>query len=50
MNEPYICQICQGPIQVGEPIVAYDDGVAHRFKTTCEWFKKRQEEALKTGE
>jgi hypothetical protein len=34
------CAICGGPINLGEPVVAYDAGFAHRFKTTCEWEAK----------
>lgn len=29
------CQICGDPIGSGEPVVRYDPGVAHRFKSFC---------------
>lgn len=36
----FFCKICAGPIYAGEPVVAYDDGWAHRFKTWCTHFKR----------
>lgn len=38
MDEPIICKICGGRIQDGEPVVTFNDGLAHRFSTTCDWF------------
>ncbi len=42
-----ICQICNGPIGAGEPVRAYDDGLAHYFKTTCAWHKEQETAFLK---
>jgi len=42
------CQICGGRLQAGEPVVIYDDGLAHRFSTTCKWYKE-QREAYESG-
>jgi hypothetical protein len=39
-NPVAICAICKGPINSGEPVVAYGDGLAHRFKTTCDYEKE----------
>lgn len=30
------CVLCGGPIGNGEPVVFHGEGLAHRFKTTCE--------------
>jgi hypothetical protein len=39
-SEPVaFCKICTGPIYTGEPVVGYDDGLAHRFKTWCSYFQ-----------
>jgi hypothetical protein len=35
------CEICRGPIGTGEPVVTYANGLAHRFRTTCDWFKQK---------
>lgn len=41
-SEPVaFCKICTGPIFAGEPVVSYDDGLAHRFKTYCAYFKEQ---------
>lgn len=32
------CEICKGPIYHGEPVVSYDNGWAHRFKTWCDYY------------
>lgn len=37
-----VCQLCNGPIGMGEPVRAYDDGVAHYFKHTCAWHKEQE--------
>lgn len=34
------CCVCDGPINPGEPTVETDGGIAHRFKSTCEWHKE----------
>ena len=31
-----ICVLCKGPIGQGEPVICYDDGLAHRFVKTCD--------------
>ena len=41
-NEPVaFCKICTGPIYSGEPVVSHGDGLAHRFKTYCAYFKEQ---------
>lgn len=31
------CCVCEGPINEGEPTVMTYSGIAHRFKSTCDW-------------
>ncbi len=35
-----LCVLCEGPIYNGEPVVCYDNGLAHRFKTTCAYCRE----------
>lgn len=35
------CGICGGIVGTGEPVVAHGEGVAHRFSTSCDWYKKK---------
>lgn len=31
------CCICDGPINEGEPVSYTETGIAHKFRTTCDW-------------
>lgn len=42
------CGICHGPIGIGEPVVAYDDGLAHRFRSDCDWHIEQHYKKLLT--
>lgn len=45
-KDSIVCVLCGGPIGMGEPVVIYENGLAHRFRTTCDWIK--EEEAQRT--
>jgi hypothetical protein len=45
VSEPAaLCTLCKGPINMGEPVVFTANGMAHRFKTTCDYERQRIEE------
>ncbi len=39
-----LCKLCGGKIGQGEPVVTVGDGLAHRFRATCEY--ERDKSAL----
>jgi hypothetical protein len=47
-SEPVaFCKICTGPIYTGEPVVSYDDGLAHLIRMAV---KGATQEEVNTGE
>ena len=42
-----MCVLCHGPIGAGEPVLVYPEGLAHRFRTTCEDVRELDAEFLK---
>ena len=39
------CCVCDGPIGIGEPYTNTELGIAHKFKTTCDWHNNEKPSA-----